>query len=60
MGLDGADSFDKRSLSSVHSHLSLHTMRNVAALVAEQKRATAGGDDGMYLSSPSEDYSPRV
>jgi len=59
MGLDAADSFEKRSLSSVHSHLSLYALRNAAAMVAEKQRPTFSGDDGL-LYSPSEDMTPRV
>ena len=54
MGLDGADSFEKRSLSSVHSHLSLYALR----WAAEQKRSTPAFDD-TTVSSP-EDVFPRV
>jgi len=59
MGLDGADSFEKRSLSSVHSHLSLCAFRNAVAMAAEQKRPTSTGDDGVF-SSPVEEFAPRV
>ena len=63
MGLDGADSFEKRSLSSVHSRLSLSTMplRTIVAMAVEQKNAmaAAAGDD-TTLSSPIDDYAPRV
>jgi len=65
MGLDGADSFEKRSLSSVHSRLSLSTMplRTIVALAVEQRNAAAaaaGGGDDTTLSSPIEDSAPRV
>ena len=57
-GLDGADSFEKRSLSSVHSHLSLHTLqlRTAAMLAAEQKSALSSGYD-TALSSLTENFS---
>jgi len=59
MGLDGADSFDKRSLSSVHSHLSLFAFRNAVAMAVEQKRPMSTGDDGV-CSSPVEEVPMRV
>jgi len=59
MGLDGADSFDKRSLSSIHSHPSLHTLRNAVALAADQRRPMSTGDDGA-LSSPTENLAQRI
>ena len=67
MGLDGADSFEKRSLQSVHSRLSLSTMplRTIVAMAVEQRAAAAAaaaaaaGDD-TTLSSPIDDSAPRV
>jgi Ca2+ transporting ATPase len=47
MGLEAADSFDKRSLSSIHSQYSLHTLRSVSALAARRPMAL---DDTTYTS----------
>jgi len=57
MGLDGADSFEKRSLSSVHSRLSLSAMplRAIAAMAAEQRYPPAAAVADDWTSS-----SPRV
>jgi len=64
MGLDGADSFEKRSLSSVHSHLSLYALRNAVALAAaaasEQKRATDDPGSPLPPASPGDDSAFRV
>jgi len=65
MGLDGADSFEKRSLSSVHSRLSLSTMpfRAIVAMAVEQRGAmttTPSCGDDTTLSSPVDDFAPRL
>jgi hypothetical protein len=52
MGLENADSFEKRSLSSMHSQYSVHTMRAAAALVALSTSRQPGSADDSTLSSP--------
>jgi len=59
MGLAGADSFDKRSLSSFHSHPSLPTLRSAAVMLAEQRRPMSAGDDGTVFL-PTDEAAPRV
>jgi hypothetical protein len=58
MGLDGADSFDRRSLSSLQSQYSLHHVRSAAAIAAansSQRRAAAAEENGN--TSPKRDIS---
>jgi hypothetical protein len=42
MGIDGADSFDRRSLSSLHSQYSMPRVRSVAAMAALSGGAVSG------------------
>jgi hypothetical protein len=52
-GLENADSFDKRSLSSMQSQYSMHTVRSTAAFTPRQLSNIGADDAAVVTSSPS-------
>ena len=56
MGIDGADSFDKRSLSSLHSQHSLQNMR----LQALKKSASQDADVTLNRNAHNAEHDSRV
>lgn len=50
LGLENQDSFDKRSLSSMHSQYSIHTMRSAALMVAHARQPITPDDSTLSTS----------
>jgi Ca2+ transporting ATPase len=54
-GVDAADSFEKRSLSSMQSQFSVHTLRSAVAIAAgTMRRPVSSSGDETLLSSPKQ------